>query len=309
MNTLTLPSIGILPTHLIEDLIDKFISSLDVKINSRYTYRRQIKCFLSWIFTKLDDLRSVTHEDIYQYKSHLIEKEKSAYTISGYLTVVRQFFSWLEANKIFPNIAKSIKGLKKPKGFRKDCLTIEQIKQALASFDLETLEGVRNFAIFNLLVRTGLRTIEIARATVGDISRKSNTAILSIQGKGRDSKDDFVILLEETLQPIRTYLKKRGVQNLRSPLFTSLSDRSYEEPLSPRAISWIIKETFRSIDLDDLRISAHSLRHTAISLSIQNGASLAQAQAMARHSDPKTTMVYFHNEERIRSAAERFIHF
>ena len=61
--------------------------------------------------------------------------------------------------------------------------------------------------------------------------------------------------------------------------------------------------------LDDSRLTAHSLRHTAISLSIQGGASLQQAQAMARHSDSKTTLVYFHNLERISLGAEKFIQF
>ncbi len=37
------------------------------------------------------------------------------------------------------------------------------------------------------------------------------------------------------------------------------------------------------------------------------GASLIQAQAMARRSDPKTTMIYFHNHERIKSGAERYV--
>jgi integrase/recombinase XerC/integrase/recombinase XerD len=65
----------------------------------------------------------------------------------------------------------------------------------------------------------------------------------------------------------------------------------------------------RAVGLDDSRLTAHSLRHTAISLSILGGASLQQAQAMARHSDSKTTLVYFHNLERISLGAEKFIKF
>ena len=89
--------------------------------------------------------------------------------------------------------------------------------------------------------------------------------------------------------------------------FSSTSKRTNGEPLKERIISWIIKETLRRIDLDDSRLTAHSLRHNAVSLSIKNGASLIQAHAMPRHSDPKTTKIYFHNHERIKSGAERFI--
>ncbi len=291
------------------DLIDKFIASIDAEANSKDTYKRQIKPFFEWVSEKysFDRLHQMTQQDIFAYKEFLVKDGKSAYTISGYLTAVRKFFEWLESNKIFPNIAKSVKGLKKPKGFRKDCLTVEQIRTTLASFDVETTDGLRDYALFNLLVRTGLRTVEISRATVGYLRQESGEAILQIQGKGRDSKDDFVLLVDETLRPLRKYLASRGALSEKDPLFSSTSNRTNGEPLKERTISWIIKETLRRIDIDDSRLTAHSLIHTAVSLSIKNGASLIQAQAMARHSDPKTTMIYFHNHERIKSGAERYV--
>ena len=290
-------------------LIDRFIASIDAKVNSKSTYRRQIKPFIEWITTKysFDSLRLLDQGDIYLYKDSLVKDKKSPYTISGYLTAVRKFFEWLESQKIFPNIARSVKGLKKPKGFRKECLTIDQIKSSLGIFDTNTLEGLRDYALFNLLVRTGLRTVEVSRATVGDLRQESGEAILLVQGKGRDSKDDFVLLVDETLKPLRKYLSSRGPLSEHDPLFCSISNRTRGEPLKERTISGIIKETLRKVDIDDSRITAHSLRHTAVSLSIKNGASLIQAQAMARHSDPKTTMIYFHNHERIKSGAERYV--
>jgi integrase/recombinase XerD len=292
-----------------EDLIERFINSIDARINSKNTYKRQIKPFLDWVSETFlwNNLSSLSQKDILIYKDFLLKSGKSAYTVSGYLTAVRKFFEWLEANKIFPNIAKSVKGLKKPKGFRKECLTIEQIRTALASFDINILEGLRDYALFNLLVRTGLRTVEAARATVGDLRQEGGEAILLIQGKGRDSKDDFVLLVDDALRPLRKYLSSRGPLSEKDPLFASVSNRTCGEPLKERTISGIIKETLRRIDIDDSRITAHSLRHTAVSLSIKNGASLIQAQAMARHSDPKTTMIYFHNHERIKSGAERYV--
>ena len=291
------------------DLIEKFINSIDVKTNSRNTYRRQIKPFFKWISGKytFDNLSQISHQDILSYKEFLSKNGKSSYTVSGYITAVRKFFEWLECNKIFPNIAKNVKGLKRPKGFRKDCLTIDQIKSALLAFDINTDEGLRDYALFNLLVRTGIRTVEVSRCTVGDLRQESGEAILLIQGKGRDSKDDFVLLVDEALRPLRKYLASRGPLSPDQPLFVSFSNRTKGRPLKERTISGIIKSSLRRIDIDDSRLTAHSLRHTAVSLSIKNGASLIQAQAMARHADPKTTMVYFHNHDRIKTGAERFV--
>jgi integrase/recombinase XerD len=293
----------------IEAMIKRFIENIDIKNNSKSTYRRQLKPFFEWLSSRYSfrDMKSICHLDIIAYKEHLIKSGKSSYTVSGYLTVVRKFFEWLESQKIYPNIAKSVKGLKSPKGYRKECLTLDQIKESLSVFDTSTSEGLRDFALFNLLVRTGLRTVEITRATIGDLRQQSGEAVLWIQGKGRDSKDDFVILVDETLRPLRKYLASRGTLSNSDPLFSSTSNRSNGKSLKERTIRGIIKETLRKIDIDDARLTAHSLRHTAVSLSIKGGASLIQAQAMARHSDPKTTMIYFHNHERIKSGAERFI--
>jgi len=295
----------------IHSLIDGFLMSMDVKNNSRSTYRRQIMPFFEWICEKgyMDNLSSLNHQAICSYKEDLISSGKSSYTVSGYLTAVRKFFCWLESQKFFPDIAKNVKGLKKAKGFRKECLTTDQIKCALEAFDTNTQEGLRDFALFNLLVRTGLRTIEVTRATVGDLRQESGEAVLWIQGKGRDDKDDFVLLVDETLRPLRKYLASRGPLSENDALFASTSNRTLGKSLKERTLRGIVKKVLRKIDIDDARITAHSLRHTAVSLSIKNGASLIQAQAMARHSDPKTTMIYFHNHERVKCGAERFVIF
>ena len=295
----------------IESLIDRFIDGIDAKEQSKDTYRRQIKPFIVWLSSNrsFETLQQLNYIDIRNYRNHLVACGKSSYTVSGYLSAVRKFFGWLELNKIFPNIAKGVKGLRKPKGFRKDCLTTDQLKDALDSFDTRTPEGLRDYALFNLLARTGLRTVEVARAKVGDIRQQGGEAVLFIQGKGRDSKDDFVILVDATLRPLRKYLASRGPILENCPLFCSSSNRTYGDSLKERSIRWIIKEALRRIDIDDSRITAHSLRHTAVSLSIKNGASLTQAQAMARHADPRTTMIYFHNHERIKSGAEHYVLF
>ena len=118
-----------------------------------------------------------------------------------------------------------------------------------------------------------------------------------------------MLLVEETLRPLRAYLSARGRLKETEPLFASGSRRNTGEALTTRSISRIVKERLRAVGLDDSRLTAHSLRHTAITLSIKGGASLQQAQAMARHTDPKTTLIYFHNLARIEAGAERFISF
>jgi integrase/recombinase XerC/integrase/recombinase XerD len=291
------------------DLIEAFLSDMDISSGSRDTYSRSLKQYVFWLEEsgrtgRIDLLR----EDILAYKDYLAS-EKSSYTVSLYLTAVRKFYQYLESRRVYPDITRGIKGSKRPKGYRKDSLTPDQLRQALASMNKKSLEGLRDYALFNLMARTGLRDIEVSRAQVEDIRQESGQPILQIQGKGRDSKDDFVLLTPEAIKPIKKYLKARGALQETDPLFCSGSDRNAGQPLTTRSISRIIKTALRSIGLDDKRLTAHSLRHTAITLSIKGGASLQQAQAMARHTDPKTTLVYFHNLQRIEAGAEKFIDF
>lgn len=291
-------------------LVDAFISSLDVAAGSRQTYSRQLRQFILWLQEtgRADRLSTMSRQDILEYKDYLLST-RSSLTASGYLTVVRKLYAWLEGEKIYPNIARDVQLPKKAQGFRKDCLTAGQLRQALDAMDRDRLEGMRDYAAFNLMARTGLRTVELARAVVGDLRQESGEPVLWIQGKGRTEKDALVLLMDEALEPIRQYLSARGPLSDEEPLFCSHSDRNKGQALTTRSLSRIVKEALRRIGLDDKRLSAHSLRHTAISLSIRDGASLEQAQAMARHASPVTTMIYFHNIDRLEHAAERHIHF
>lgn len=287
----------------IESFIEQFLKSLDIRDSSRSTYARQIKEFLAWQVKR--GLSNPSREDILAYKEYLTKDKKLAsLTVSGYLTAVRKIFEWLESIKAYPNIAKNIKGPKRKRGFRKDSLTVEQVRLLLNSINRDNLSGKRDFAMLNLMIRTGLRTIEIARATREDITHQSGAAVLLIHGKGRDSKDDLVLLTENTLQPIREYLKARGKIRDEDPIFASHSTKNNGGQLTTRSISRIVKDRLLDLGWDDSRLTAHSLRHTAITLSLLAGATPQEARAMARHSDINTTLIYAHNINRIKQAPE-----
>jgi len=300
----------------LEDLAQAFLKDQDIKEGSRATYERSLRQFINWLqeTSRAARMATLQRDDILAYKESMIQAGRSCYTLSAYMTVVRKLYQWLEAKKLYPDISRGVKGARKPKGHRKDVLSPEQIRLALEAIGRGSLEGLRDYALLQLLLRTGLRTVEVSRARVGDMRQEPGLqpgeAVLWIQGKGRDERDEFVLLTRETLQPLQEYLQARG-SALRedAPLFCSGSDRNYGEPLTTRSISRIVKETLRTAGLDDTRLTAHSMRHTAITLAVLGGASLQQAQAMARHSDPKITLAYYHNLDRVRAGAERYISF
>ena len=284
-------------------VLDDFKRNLDATPKTKETYIKGVKVFIEWC--NKNNISEVTHATLIQYKEDLMT-DKKASTISMYMTSLKKLYKYLETKGI-KNIASDLKGAKQKRNYSKDPLTLDQAKELLKSIDRTTKEGKRNYALIHLLITTGLRTIEIERANIEDIRNVANTSVLYVMGKGRDTKDEYVKLTYETLKAINDYLSTRNIKDNKEPLFISLSDRTNGQRLKTRSIRDIIKKAYRNIGINSDKITTHSLRHTAITLSLLGGTPLQEVQQMARHSNINTTMIYAHNLKRIESNAEQNI--
>jgi len=291
----------------IKELIESFLNVQDIRAISKEVYRKGMTRFFAWL--ESNHIDQPDREAVLRFKTFLIELGLSANTINSYLVAVKQFFNYLESSRLYFNIAKGIKGVKQPRNHLREALTISQVKDVLNNIDISTVQGKRDFAIINLMARTGLRTIEVIRADVEDIRQQGGEALLFVQGKGRDSKDEFVILMDAALKPIRSYLRARSSSNHNSPLFASLSDRNRGERLTTKTIRESVKNHLRAAKIDSPKLCAHSLRHFFATESLKAGSPLLQVKDAMRHASISTTEKYIHNLNRIENGAERFINF
>jgi integrase/recombinase XerC/integrase/recombinase XerD len=290
----------------VEELVDSFINSQDVKLSSKLLYRRTLKQYFNWIAKKGYLLSEIARPQLLEYKEELLLSELSSLTVGSYITSVRRFYEWTEANKLYPNVAKGIKSPKRKQQFKKQALLPNQ---ATALLNYYQDKALRDYAIVNLLLRTGLRTIEVVRATVEDITFKGSQRVLLVHGKGRDEKDNFVLLTDKTYQPIAEYLATRTAPGS-APLFTSTSNNSKGDRLTTRTISYIAKEGLKAIGLDERSFTAHSLRHTTAVNILRAGGSLETAQFTLRHSNPATTQIYtatLNEERRLQNSGEALL--
>ena len=297
----------LIPTLNIETLVDAFINSQDVKLSSKNLYRRTLKQYFNWVDTTNYLLNEIARPQLLEYKDYLLSSGMSSLTVGSYITSVRRFYEWTEANKYYPNVAKGIKTPKRKQQFKKQPLLPAQ---ATALLNFYQDKALRDYAIISLLLRTGLRTIEVIRASVEDITFKGGQRVLLIQGKGRDEKDNFVLLTDKAYQPIAEYLATRGNINSSDPLFTSTSNNSKGDRLTTRTISFIAKEGLKAIGLDERSFTAHSLRHTTAVNILRAGGSLETAQFTLRHSNPATTQIYtatLNEERRLQNSGEALI--
>ena len=281
-----------------EALIERFLETQDVKDSTRETYRWSIRKFFDWVRKGRMDLRSLSAADIVRYKATLLKEKLSPETVGLYLTAVHLFYRWTEMNLIFPDISRSVRSPHVRGGVKKMHLTEEEVEQLL---DYLKGRSLRDYAMVNLIIRTGLRTVEVSRADVRDVTLKKGHTILRIWGKGRDDRSSFVMLNPPVLEPLQGYLATREGLSADSPLFVTDGKGHRGNRMSPRLVQHVCKEALRAIGLDAHEYSAHSLRHTTAVHILKKGGDWKDVQRVLRHLSPATSQIYTESiEEEIR---------
>lgn len=292
-------------------LIDAFLNGLDVKDSSRKLYGRTLKQFFTWVKLTGRSLSDLTKSDATEYKAYLENNLKlSPLTVGSYIVSLRKFYEWIENEGLYKNITRGIKTPPRSQAFEKQYLSEVKSRELLIHFEGLSL---RDYAIVNLMLRTGLRTIEVSRAQVGDICFMGEQRVLKIWGKGKTEAEkgkgyNFVVLTDKSYLPIKNYLEatRKGARS-GEPLFTSISNQNKGKQLSTRTISGICKEGLKSIGLDGKEYTAHSLRHTTASLLLGHGQTILAVQHVLRHESVNTTQRYTKCKElelRIKDAPE-----
>jgi len=286
-------------------LFDKFIAFLDSSPKTVQTYSRALRQLFSY-FT-LNGITQPQREDIIAFRDELKASGHKPTTVQSYITATKIFFSWTEQEGLYPNVAEHLKGAKLDREHKKDYLTSRQVKEVLSGVDRSTEQGLRDYAILLLMVTGGLRTIEVVRADIGDIRNAGDNTVLYLQGKGHEEKTDYIKLSSPAEQAIRAYLKARGEKDEEAPLFSSTSNNNRGARLTTRTISGMVKARLQQAGYDSSRLTAHSLRHTAVTLSLLAGKDIAEVQQFARHANIATTMIYNHALDKAKNSCSEAI--
>ncbi len=279
----------------------EYVAFLDATPRTVQTYTGNIRQFVKW--TAQNDITRPTRQDVIAYRDELRERCKPS-TVQNYITALRLFFKWTAQAGIYPDIADHIKGAKLDEGHKKDYLTAAQVKNILSTIDTQTAKGKRDYSIIALMVTGGLRDIEVTRANIEDLQQLGSSTVLYLQGKGREERTDFIKVVPAVENLLREYLRTRQKAKGKQPLFTSLSNNNKGQRLTPKSISSIVKNRLIAAGYNSDRLTAHSLRHTAVTLSLIGGLPLEEVQQFARHRNISTTQIYAHNLDRAKNRSE-----
>jgi integrase/recombinase XerC len=297
MNSLVSPVKGSLTaaTQIGADLMARFIRYKDASPKTIETYTRAIRQLVNYLASR--GITQPQREDILAYREQL-KQDHEPTTVQNYIIAARQFFGWLESEGIYPNVAKDIKGAKLKRIHKRDYFSPSQIQLVLKRIDRSTAQGRRDYAMIALMVTCGLRTIEVSRANIGDLGLAGDTTVIYVQGKGVEDRADYVKLTPIVEGFIRETFADRAGYSDTDPLFISTSNNSAGKRLTTRSISAIVKKHFIDAGFNSKKRTAHSLRHTAVTLALKAGKSIDEAQQFARHANIATTMIYNHALDR-----------
>ena len=300
---------ALLPQMQLEELLgrwDAYLKSEHAE-TTHAAYSKGLRLFREWIQERGGDLHQVKPGNVRDWRDELREGY-AVQTVNLRLSAVRRFYAWLiEEGAPILNPAANIRGASrrgKAGRHKRDELSASEVLAVLDTCDESEL-GKRDRGILALMAYCALRTIEVQRAELGDLATRDGRSVLWVQGKGRAEADDFVVLPPAADEALRSWLIERGSEQ--GPLFVSLSRQNPGDRLSTRAIRGMVKDRFHRAGVVNGGKTTHSLRHSAISNAIRNGAEPLQVQAMARHQSFETTLSYYHELSRTDKPAEDLI--
>lgn len=231
---------------------------------------------------------SVTPLVIRQYLAKLVEKKVSRRTIARKLSSLRTFYRALSRTR--SKAHTPAQWVRSPKLERKlpDFLYIDEMLALLSLPDLQTMAGIRDRALLELLYGTGLRVAECASLQVVDVGRQQGA--LRVLGKGK--RERIVLYGEHAAAALTDYLK-RSRPLLASAETTLLFVNQRGGPLTDRSIRRIV-ERYAKLLGTTKHVSPHTLRHTFATHLLEGGADLRAVQELLGHRSLSTTQIYTH---------------
>jgi site-specific recombinase XerD len=163
-------------------------------------YLGVIRQFVLWLDVPLEQAGVDKIED---YIDYLHQKRLQPASINLYLAIIRVFYNYLKYEKKIKltNPVNATCRLRVPKPLPR-ALRQDQVDEL---FDV--IQSKRDWAMFRLMLRCGLRVEEVANLTLGDIDIKQRR-IMVVDGKG--GKDRVVYISDDAADGLIAYLKLRS---------------------------------------------------------------------------------------------------
>ena len=258
--------------------------------NSLEAYTRDLQRFGAFACTSPPTPRIPGRETLHLYLNSLYRAGLSGRSVARHLASIRSYYGFLlQDAKIDVDPSDNIATPKQWQNIPK-FLNGVQIDALIAAPDKSRPNGLRDYAMLQLLYATGLRVSELCTLRLTDV--QTGFGVLRVTGKG--NKQRLVPVGRPALDAIEEWrlsgrpgmLKKHGA----SPyLFITARGGAMT-----RQMFWtLLKGYGKKVGIFH-NLSPHVLRHSFATHLLEGGADLRSVQTMLGHADISTTQVYTH---------------
>ena len=253
----------------------------------------------------IEDMQAVTPEMANNYAMNLLNNGLKRTSINRKLSALHSFYKFLCRRSVgimtynpFDSDEGCIRFKNAQKNYiAKRALVADEVK---TMFDLAKMDnsiiGVRDLLVLELLATTGMRRAEICEIKIGDIQLTQGVYAINIVGKG--NKERVIVASNEVMGIINKYMNMRGItmKDKDEYLLVSHANRkSGSGKVSTNMIYRIVKHYAELADIDPETISPHTLRHTFATQCIGMGTPIQDVQQLMGHASINTTELYNHS--------------
>ena len=276
-----------------DQLIVAFLNSLIIEKglskNTIQSYESDIYQLYQWnISQNKKRITEIKKIDTSQYVSYLFSQNLKSTSVNRKISSLKTFFNFLLKKKLiksnpFADQIMPKKPISLPKSISED-----DVVKLLDAPKADSLIGLRDRAMLELLYASGVRISELVNIKFSDLDLERN--IIKVFGKG--SKERLVPFGEDAAQSISAYIDERKKnKDIASIKYIFLNNRGSK--ISRHAFWHRLKEYCFEIGLEH-DISPHTLRHAFATHLLNRGADLRSVQVLLGHSDLSTTQIYTH---------------
>jgi integrase/recombinase XerC len=225
-----------------------------------------------------------TRGDIEGFMQYLAGRNMTGVTRVRKLAAIRKFFAFLEENKILSaNPANTVKGARREEK-EPNILYKEQYKALL----YEASDNIRDYAIIETFLQTGIRLSELVNLRVDDVDFEHRTLTVR-QGKGK--KDRQIPLVDDAIKALRNYLRYRTTELILDDEIFFLAKNGTS--LCVSSVKYLVAKYVKKAGIRK-KVSVHTLRHTFGAHKADKHMSLAALQELMGHKKKETTLKYIH---------------
>ncbi|WP_031516607.1 tyrosine-type recombinase/integrase [Desulfofalx alkaliphila] len=243
------------------------------------TYLAILTKFKEYLISKYDsaEFTAVTALDIADYRRYLVDQGKKPATVNLSLDALRSFYKWATAEQIVS--INPVTGVKRVPEQENAPKWLERKDLGKFMRAVQKYGSVKDLALINLLLHTGLRISEACSLMTQDVTIRERSGVLKVR-EGKGSKYRELPLNITIRRVLDIYIAESTSKWLFPGRKTHITTRTAER---------IISKYGR---IADVEVTPHMLRHTFGKMLIDAGESLDRVATLMGHSDLNTTAKY-----------------